>query len=81
MERVLAVHKNPIIDESIIQLMLKDTSDTEESISTFLGTAESEQIRQILTDCRGNRNEAAKRLGISRSTLWRKLKRQQANCT
>lgn len=31
-------------------------------------------IRQVLADCGGDRGEAAKRLGISRTTLWRKLK-------
>lgn len=31
-------------------------------------------IQQVLTECRGNQSAAAKRLGISRTTLWRMLK-------
>jgi propionate catabolism operon transcriptional regulator len=35
--------------------------------------AEREQIRRILVECGGDRAAAAKRLGISRTTLWRRL--------
>ncbi|MFZ5510793.1 MAG: sigma-54 interaction domain-containing protein [Pseudomonadota bacterium] len=40
------------------------------------GTAEEEQalIRRVLAECRGNRAEAARRLGMSRTTLWKRLK-------
>ena len=31
-------------------------------------------IRQVLAECKGNQSAAAKRLGISRTTLWRLLK-------
>ncbi len=30
-------------------------------------------IRRVLDECGGNQSEAARRLGIGRSTLWRKL--------
>ncbi len=36
--------------------------------------AESERIRAALDACGGNRDQAAAMLGISRTTLWRKLK-------
>lgn len=40
------------------------------------GTVEEEQalIRRVLAECRGNRAEAARRLGMSRTTLRKRLK-------
>ena len=35
---------------------------------------ESDWVRQVLADCGGDRDEACRRLGIGRTTLWRKLK-------
>jgi len=35
-------------------------------------------IRQALERCGGNRTQAARQLGIDPSTLWRKLKEQDA---
>jgi PAS domain S-box-containing protein len=40
-----------------------------------LGTAEASAIRDALARHGGNRTRAAKDLGISRNTLWRKMKR------
>jgi len=42
-------------------------------ISATLATEEAEKIRQILNKHRGNRLTTARELGISRSTLWRKM--------
>jgi two-component system response regulator HydG len=39
-----------------------------------LGDMEREHILATLEACGGNQQEAAKRLGIARNTLWRKLK-------
>jgi len=39
-----------------------------------LEDAEKRHILQALEDCGGNQAEAAKRLGVARNTLWRKLK-------
>jgi len=33
-----------------------------------------ETIIRVLKEVRGNRSEAARRLGVSRTTLWRKLR-------
>ncbi len=38
-----------------------------------LADVESEHIRRVLRACKGNRTKAARTLGISRSTLWRKM--------
>jgi len=35
--------------------------------------SEAAQIQRVLRECGGNRTEAARRLGIGRTTLWRKL--------
>ncbi|MCP4571740.1 MAG: PAS domain S-box protein [bacterium] len=40
-----------------------------------LQDAEAATIRQALAKCEGNRTRAAKNLGISRNTLWRKMKK------
>ncbi len=37
-------------------------------------SAETERILRMLEECGGNRSEAAQRLGMSRTTLWKKLK-------
>ena len=42
-----------------------------------LDETEAAAIRQALADCGGNRTEVARRLGISRSTLYAKLKKYQ----
>ena len=36
--------------------------------------AERDEILAVLADCGGDRAKASERLGISRTTLWRKLK-------
>jgi len=51
------------------------TQNRPSSISATLANEEAEKIRQILNKHRGNRLAAARELGISRSTLWRKIKK------
>ena len=41
-------------------------------------SVESAHIRSALEECGGNVAEASRRLGVSRSTLWRRLKASAA---
>lgn len=40
----------------------------------YLKNVEHEEIQRVLQECDGNRSKASKKLGIARSTLWRKLR-------
>ena len=40
---------------------------------------EARLLRDVLVECSWNKKEAARRLGISRNTLYRKLKKYQIN--
>lgn len=42
-----------------------------------LDSVEQDYLRFALEACNGNHSEAAKKLGVSRSTLWRKLKEEK----
>lgn len=48
--------------------------DHSKNTSITLAEIESEIILKTLAECHFNRSKAAKRLGIARNTLWRKLK-------
>jgi ActR/RegA family two-component response regulator len=45
---------------------------------TLLDREEQQHVLRTLRECGGNRSEAARRLGIGRTTLWRKLAGAQA---
>lgn len=47
-------------------------------VSVDQGSLDDVELLRILKDCRGNRTRAAERLGMSRTTLWRKLREIQA---
>jgi PAS domain S-box-containing protein len=72
-ERIIAVYKKETIDADIVRLMLEDQQD--DTAPMRIMPDESEEIRKVLILTKGKYTEAAKILGISRSTLWRKLKR------
>ncbi|MEW6335374.1 MAG: sigma 54-interacting transcriptional regulator [Thermodesulfobacteriota bacterium] len=72
-ERIVAFCRQEIIRaDMVLQMMQED--DLSEPFSAGAGAAGMAAIRQALTDARGRRAEASKILGISRSTLWRRLK-------
>jgi propionate catabolism operon transcriptional regulator len=51
---------------------LEDDAD----LRSARGAQEKAHIRRVLEECRGNQSEAARRLGIGRSTIYRKLNRR-----
>lgn len=53
----------------------KTSGSANDSCAVPLDDAERAHIETVLRACRGNRAEAARRLGIGRNTLWRKLRR------
>ncbi len=75
-ERIVAVCRQEQIPGELVTRMLQD-DDSVESISgqsICLPGNSIEEICQALSLTRGRLAEAAKLLGISRSTLWRKMK-------
>ena len=52
----------------------RDLLSPTESLKEEVETYEAEVIKRVLREVRYNKREAARRLGISVNTLWRKLK-------
>jgi len=72
-ERILATMKGQTIETEMVRQHLEDQHES--TIRTKLRNDEMDEIRQALLLSRGKHSDAAKMLGISRSTLWRRLKR------
>jgi len=64
-----------ILGESMI--MIEDARPEPVRRVRPLQEAEADAIRRALAQCEGNRTHAAKKLGVSRNTLWRKMKRYE----
>jgi propionate catabolism operon transcriptional regulator len=65
------------------EIYAKSSSSTQTTGSTVALTQrksemEADLIRNLLEECNGDRDEVCRRLGIGRTTLWRKLKHQKA---
>lgn len=67
-----------------LELMVARAANTTDIISNAsrletLAEVEQEHIANMMRDCKHNQAEAARRLGIGRNTLWRKLKQTNTN--
>lgn len=83
-ERAVILCKGSTIDEATLREALaeefpqpKRTVHKPEEPVKHPAEQEAEQIRQILESCDGRREQAAQLLGISRATLWRKMKKYE----
>jgi two-component system response regulator HydG len=68
------------IEASDFPTMLRPSADAEVTDTSETGTIEDNEaklLKEVLDDCDWNKKKAARRLGISRKTLYRKLKKYQ----
>lgn len=77
-ERLVVLSKGPILDAVHLPEEVRKTGqNTEEStlnLSEAISKAEKECIQKALQKTSGNKTEAAKLLGISRKSLWERMK-------
>lgn len=78
-ERLAVMAQGEVVNEALLALALQDTAAhrfaqrQDEAV-----VDEQTQLRQALSQARGNRKLAAQMLGISTTTLWRRLKQVRA---
>lgn len=72
-ERIVAVCRGEVIDTGVTAQMLQDDPETGH-YTTLIASSEADEIKKALILAKGKYSEAAKILGISRSTLWRKMR-------
>lgn len=81
MERValfLAAEPLQSLTPSFIRHVAPELVTSSENFIPRASTAPAQSIAEIVEKYAGNRDAAAKHLGISRTTLWRKLRNEQA---
>jgi len=61
--------------ESLLIGCQNEPAGTDEGESLRIDEAEQEHILRVLKSCNGRKLEAARLLGINKTTLWRKMKR------
>ncbi len=58
---------------AVVPELFEPADDAGADLRSMRDSQERAHIRRVLDDCGGNQTAAAKRLGIGRATLWRKL--------
>ena len=74
---VLAHGRRIEISDFPSALLKNSNAGTESGSPGTMMENEARLLREVLTECSWNKKEAARRLGISRNTLYRKLKKYQ----
>ena len=69
------VMAKPITANDILRRVEEGNADPDLDATPTLADAENEHIARVLGDCDGNISEAARRLGIHRSSLQRRLRK------
>ncbi|MDD4355646.1 MAG: sigma-54 dependent transcriptional regulator [Smithellaceae bacterium] len=90
-ERAVVLSRNPVLDESDLTLLTAEDEDAEGKDRSGAGfplagasgnlpleEVEKRSILEALNSCGGNKSEAARRLGITRKTLRKKLEKYEA---
>jgi DNA-binding NtrC family response regulator len=73
MEHAFILAKEETIQVGDLPAYLRAKTESDLPIRGGLEEVERQHLMRVLKECRGNKNQAAKRLKISRSTLYRKL--------
>lgn len=73
-ERVMVMSEKNDLDPEILPLVVKNTSMKNVNLKSILENKEREIIQATLKRTNGNHREAAELLGITTTTLWRKIK-------
>lgn len=74
----ISTHLSAIVPEFFVNPgTCASTSDNAHSLKAFVEQEEYNRIVDMVAQCDGNISEAARRLELSRSTLWRKLRRHE----
>ena len=77
LERAAIVCEGGLISAAHLSLQPRIRSRQVSVITSNLGVVERETIEQVMRECRGNKSKAAKRLGLTRTQLYVRLRKYE----
>lgn len=77
MERLAVICKTELITGTLLSRLLKPTAPAKKPEQSLKEKRLTEEIKKALAAAGGNYTLAAEKLGINRSTLWRRMRRLQ----